>query len=335
MTGDIQTRQLEYLLALSREQHFARAAAACGVSQPALSTAIRKLELALGVTIVRRRQRFAGLTPEGQHLVGWAQHLLSEEVHLRDDLSRMRQGLPATLRIGVILAAAPVAPLLTSSFSSIHKLARIRVEVLPCRAIIRKLANFELDAGLIYLTSCPPAHTRSISLYQERYLLLAAEGEYGHRDAVTWSEAATQPICALTADEENRDVLEAVLAPAGSSRRGPVLRADSIGAVYAHVATGRWSGIVAHTWLHGLGLPPSTRAIALAEPSPHPTVALMTVDRVPPSAEASDLVEAMADLDVSGALDQSVAQLTSSSNAPEPSHTHQRPYPSRVRYETD
>ncbi len=59
-------RQLEYFVALARERHFARAANACHVSQPALSEAIRKLEHELKVPLVRRGQKFEGLTPEGE-----------------------------------------------------------------------------------------------------------------------------------------------------------------------------------------------------------------------------------------------------------------------------
>lgn len=59
-------RQLEYLVALARERHFARAAAACFVSQPSLSAAIRRLEHELDVPIVRRGRRYEGLTPEGR-----------------------------------------------------------------------------------------------------------------------------------------------------------------------------------------------------------------------------------------------------------------------------
>ena len=61
-------RQLEYLVALDRERHFGRAAAACHVSQPALSEAIRSLERELGVPLVVRGRRFEGLTPEGERV---------------------------------------------------------------------------------------------------------------------------------------------------------------------------------------------------------------------------------------------------------------------------
>lgn len=56
-------RQLEYLVALARERHFARAAQSCSVSQPTLSEAIRKLEEELDVPLVRRGRSYQGLTP--------------------------------------------------------------------------------------------------------------------------------------------------------------------------------------------------------------------------------------------------------------------------------
>jgi len=50
---------------LAREGHFGRAAQACYVSQPTLSSSIRKLETELGVQVVQRGHRFEGFTPEG------------------------------------------------------------------------------------------------------------------------------------------------------------------------------------------------------------------------------------------------------------------------------
>jgi len=60
------TRHLQYLTALARERHFARAAAACNVSQPTLSAGIKQLEETLGVLLVQRGSRFHSFTPEGQ-----------------------------------------------------------------------------------------------------------------------------------------------------------------------------------------------------------------------------------------------------------------------------
>ena len=64
----MQFRQLEYFVAVARERHFARAAEACYVSQPALSASIAKLERELGVTLINRDHNFEGLTAEGERL---------------------------------------------------------------------------------------------------------------------------------------------------------------------------------------------------------------------------------------------------------------------------
>jgi DNA-binding transcriptional LysR family regulator len=56
-------RHVRYLVALAQEEHFARAALSCGVSQPTLSTAPRQLEEQLGAAIVERGNHFRGFTP--------------------------------------------------------------------------------------------------------------------------------------------------------------------------------------------------------------------------------------------------------------------------------
>lgn len=102
-------RQLEYLVALARERHFARAAAACYVSQPSLSAAIRRLEHELDVPIVRRGRRYEGLTPEGEVVLAWAHRILAEQDALHQELSALRGGLTGTLRLGVVPTALPAA----------------------------------------------------------------------------------------------------------------------------------------------------------------------------------------------------------------------------------
>ena len=61
--------KLEFLLALSRERHFGRAAEACGVTQPTLSAGLKQLEEQLGVLLVNRGSRFQGFTPEGERVL--------------------------------------------------------------------------------------------------------------------------------------------------------------------------------------------------------------------------------------------------------------------------
>src|SRR5689334_20833544 len=89
-------RQLEYFVAVAREKHFARAADACYVSQPALSAAIARLERELNVTLINRGHAFEGLTPEGERLVVWAKRILAEHDALKSEASAMKSGITGT-----------------------------------------------------------------------------------------------------------------------------------------------------------------------------------------------------------------------------------------------
>ena len=101
-------RQLEYLVALAREKHFGRAAAACNVSQPTLSAAIRQLEEELGAPIVERGHRYMGLTAQGQLALEHAHRMLAEAENLRRGLEEIDKGLGGRLRIGAIPTALPI-----------------------------------------------------------------------------------------------------------------------------------------------------------------------------------------------------------------------------------
>ena len=101
-------RQLEYLVALAKEKHFARAAAACHVSQPTLSAGIQQLETDLGVQIVKRGRRFLGFTESGELVLSWARRMTNEAEGLRQKLKERSGNFAGTLRVGVMNSAIPL-----------------------------------------------------------------------------------------------------------------------------------------------------------------------------------------------------------------------------------
>ncbi|MEU6089598.1 LysR family transcriptional regulator [Streptomyces sp. NPDC047085] len=149
-------RQLEYLVALAREHHFARAAQACHVSQPALSEGIRKLEEELDVPLVRRGRKYEGLTPEGERIVVWAQRILADRDALKNEVGALRSGLSGRMRIGSVPTASAAVSLLTAPFCTAHPLVTVEVATdLRSEDILRRLQRFELDAGITYLPTDP------------------------------------------------------------------------------------------------------------------------------------------------------------------------------------
>lgn len=151
-------RHLEFFVTLAEERHFGRAADLCGVSQPALSLAVRKLEEDLGAPLVLRGARFAGLTAEGEKVLLWGRQILADFGHLRDDLSgRRKGGLTGTLRLGVSASAMPYLPRFSERFEARNPLARLRAETLAPERIRAGLADFSLDGALGWL----PAEARA------------------------------------------------------------------------------------------------------------------------------------------------------------------------------
>src|SRR6202012_3307969 len=71
-------RELRYLVALADRAHFGRAAEDCHVSQPTMSTQIRKLEEYLGATLIERNAKSISLTPMGQEVVEKARHIVGQ-----------------------------------------------------------------------------------------------------------------------------------------------------------------------------------------------------------------------------------------------------------------
>lgn len=105
--------ELRYIVAVARERHFGRAAAACFVSQPTLSVAVRKLENELGVTLFERHQHDITITPVGERIVEQAQRVLEQAGAVKVIAEEGRNQLHGELRLGVIYTVGPyLLPLL-------------------------------------------------------------------------------------------------------------------------------------------------------------------------------------------------------------------------------
>ena len=165
-------KHLQYLTALARERHFARAASACGVTQPTLSAGIKHLEEQLGLLVVQRGQRFEGLTPAGERVLAWAQRITADAESLEQEASRLRQVLQGRLRIGVVPTALPAIPILASPLAQKYPGVGLTVIADPSVDIQAGLDQFRFEAGITYLDNEPLSRVRSIPLYREHYLLI-------------------------------------------------------------------------------------------------------------------------------------------------------------------
>lgn len=283
-------RQLIYLDALAREKHFRRAAEACHVSQPTLSAAITQLEEELGVLIVERGRRFQGFTREGEVVLAHARRMLAEAEVMRETIAELREGVSGRIRIGAIPTALPMIAHITAPFSERYPTVSLTVLSLTSQEIQSRIDNFELDVGLTYLDNEPLERVISKPIYQESYVLLTREdGALGGRDAISWAEAAGQKLCLLTADMQNRRIIDGIFRSVGHSP-SPAIETNSIFNLCSHAGMQGVSSIVSLQLLEFFGVPLGTKALPLVEPEAQRTIGLIVADRQPMAPLARNLL---------------------------------------------
>ncbi len=145
-------RALQYLIALADVRHFSRAAERCHVSQPTLSTQIRKLEEELEVQLVERHPRQVMLTPVGEEIVSRARTLIGEMEAIRAIARRSHDPHSGTVRIGIFPTLAPyflphVIPAIRKAFPRLT----LRLYEEKTEDVLHMLAEGKLDAGLLAL----------------------------------------------------------------------------------------------------------------------------------------------------------------------------------------
>ncbi|MBL4790884.1 MAG: hydrogen peroxide-inducible genes activator [Kordiimonadaceae bacterium] len=100
-------KQLRYLVALHKSNHFGRAAEASHVTQSTLSAGIQELENLLGTQLVERTKRSVMFTALGEEIVFRAQDILNDVDDLTDMASEAKNPLKGVVRLGVIPTIAP------------------------------------------------------------------------------------------------------------------------------------------------------------------------------------------------------------------------------------
>jgi len=268
-------------MALAKEGHFARAAAACHVSQPTLSAAIQQLEAELGVPIVKRGQRFQGLTNEGRLVIEAAQRMANERDRLRQQLKDRHDGFPDTLRIGVLGSTVPLLRSLTLPFCERFPNVNLSVMRQSPFDVQQAFESSSLDVVITYMDQVLRRYCRAQVLYTEQYDLLIRKGTaYSGRRLVAWEDLTKLSLCLLSPDspifgKSESEILAEILT------KTPHIVTNAIWMVMDHVRTGKWASVLPRpvrimaaddAELEAIPLPnigkPSSVAIAISKRKP-------------------------------------------------------------------
>ncbi|HTL34900.1 MAG TPA: hydrogen peroxide-inducible genes activator [Kofleriaceae bacterium] len=165
-------RQLECLVAVAEHHSFRKAAAALGISQPALSAQIQSVEQQLAVQVFERDRRAVLVTSAGEDIVGRARLALEAVDAVNDAARRRAEPLVGPLRLGVIPTVAPywLPPLLPVVRKRFPKLELILREDQTAR-LLGQLAAGLIDVALVAIPV--PGDVTTAPIARENFLLAA------------------------------------------------------------------------------------------------------------------------------------------------------------------
>ncbi|GAB3622331.1 LysR substrate-binding domain-containing protein [Mariniluteicoccus endophyticus] len=269
-------RDLEYLVALDEHRHFGRAASAAYVSQPTLSTQLKKLEAELGVDLIERGSRQVLFTAAGERVVRRARRVLAEVEEIRQIAQRAQSPHAGSVRIGAFPTLAPY--LLPHIVGPLHQ-AFPDLELLltedKTEVLLDSLRAGSLDAALVAL----PVLDESLHvepLLREDFLLAApADHEMATAGPVASADLASEDLLLLSDGHCLRDQALAVCKLSGAQeRRG--FQATSLETLRHMVASGVGVTLLPRLAVSSPVQPnPGLVLREFVDPAPHRDIALV------------------------------------------------------------
>ncbi len=230
-------RDLEYLVALADARHFGRAAARCHVSQPTLSTQIRKLEDSLGAQLVERRPRRVAITAEGEAVVERARRMLRDAEDIRALARASQDPLAGQLKVGLIPTLGPyLLPRVTPRIARALPKLQLMLHEYQTAALVERTLAGELDLAILAL----PADTKSLvtrPLFAEAFLVaMPVSHRLAAKKRIKSSDLSGEKLLLLEEGHCLRDQALEVCARAGTEEQD--FRATSLETLRQMVAAG-------------------------------------------------------------------------------------------------
>lgn len=160
--------QLEYAIAVDTYRHFAKAAAACFVTQPTLSMQLHKLEEELGSQIFDRSKQPVIPTAVGIEVIAYAKKIIEERNSLTDFLQLKKGVLAGELKVAIIPTLAPyLLPLFIPSFTKKYPLIKLIINEMTTDTIISRLREGRIDTGILVTPLNEAGIKETVLFYEE------------------------------------------------------------------------------------------------------------------------------------------------------------------------
>jgi LysR family hydrogen peroxide-inducible transcriptional activator len=191
--------QLEYVMAVNKHGHFAKAAEACHVTQPTLSMQIQKLEEDLGAIIFDRSKKPILLTHMGKKLVSQMQTVLLEAKKIESIIQQGKKGTKqGTLTIGVIPTVAPyLLPRLLPICEEMFPDVDLNIREMQTDRILEALNDDEIDVGILATPTQSPKMFEFALYYEPFSVLCGKDHEYADMKKIKYQSLKMDDIWLL------------------------------------------------------------------------------------------------------------------------------------------
>ena len=175
-------QQMEYIVAVDKYRHFAKAAESCGISQSTLSSLVQKLEIELDVTIFDRNSHPVKPTAVGEEIISRAKLLLFNAAQVKELVATRKGESVGKVSLGITSTVAPyLLPKMLKYLSVNHPDIELHVEEARVSTLVSQLERGELDIALL-ATPLNNDELLEIPVYQERLMAYVSPDEPIYND---------------------------------------------------------------------------------------------------------------------------------------------------------
>ena len=185
--------QLEIFSLVAELHGFTAAANRLGISQSAVSHALKSLELELGVELLRRHQSQVELSDIGQQLLLRARAMLGLANTLRQEAADARGMKRGTLRIGSFgpTSSIKLLPLILQQYRAAHPGIEVHIDEGPDRQVLQWLEERRIDIGFVVL---PEERFDTVALIEDQMVaLLPADHPLAAHDSLSLKDLCDFP----------------------------------------------------------------------------------------------------------------------------------------------
>jgi LysR family transcriptional regulator, hydrogen peroxide-inducible genes activator len=248
---DLKLKDLRYLVAVADTRHFGRAAERCFVSQPTLSTQLKKLEDYLGVQLIERQPKRVALTAAGEAILARARRILEASDEVVTLARAHRDPLAGALRIAMLPTIGPyLLPRVARDLRKALPRLDLRLYEYPTAAMLTKLRAGEIDLGILAL----PVDLDGLEardLYAEAFMVaVPATHPLAKRDSIRVQDLHDETLLLLEDGHCLRDQALEVCAEVGMHEKQD-FRATSLETLRQMVATGAGVTLLPELATHG------------------------------------------------------------------------------------